>query len=431
MAARVGVGISTSELHSLARNKLDKPGSVQEAEKVQGGDVALFDADLQNQYLEAIHTNSTAKRRYDEVAARSPLSVQCPADEHADYHLLDQRLELLLERKRHAALVEVQEKLQSLQRSRRHQHKAEGSTFAEVPAQNSRSENEFAADGDSINRALKALEMAVIQAHQNSKKERDLLQQARSSVARTDFPSTQHQLAAVSAVRNELTAWVEQGLAECQETDNPHGLSSNHGLETEIVDWDAKIDIQYERYLTARKRLIDSAASLRNPLPASEPYAMSNAGNLEPQPIVPMPPSGAGEMLTLLGNRVLPGVQLRNVVQAYLATTHEQVQKETDTMVNMIGRLSDESQLLSAFPMLSQSGRFKQVEYAFGKHRSEDSVGTEDVISKSLRPWLFAAAAATVVSADILTKSLATGNDAMDTIERSLAELRLLKQSSS
>jgi hypothetical protein len=382
-----------------------------------------LEANLKLEYLAAVEEHIATRRRYNEIFTRTPHKPQTPEPEPSTSNSLYQHLELLREQGRHASFIDLRDRLHEVQFACVLPAAQFNSTTLVTQPEISESKHGLAAAAKSAAQTIQHLQAAVVQAHFEAEREKALLEQARSSISINNGATPQSQLFAISAARRELTTWLEQGLAQCREDDSLPPSDPDYTLP----DWEAKIDTQYNQYLEARRRVLNIAAEMRAVLVASETQSTNEGEEPETQPLASSRRLGSAEAANAIETRVLPSTELQSVSHAHLLSTVAKSEKEIETTINILSRLGDESQLLPAFPVLSQSGRFTQATRIFGQEPNANRNEADDPVSRSLEPWLFAGGAADVASRTTTQKLLEQGQKAMDTVASSLAELKLLK----
>ncbi|ETI20166.1 hypothetical protein G647_08200 [Cladophialophora carrionii CBS 160.54] len=378
--------------------------------------------------VEATRENDSATHRSADLDTPTYRATRAPSREHSMASLLDRYRELLRHQKRHATLVALKDELaeMKLASSGLTAGNLSTTTHEDLTETHSRP-HQLETLAVSVRGAVQDLELAVVQAHQEAKREKALLDRAKSSTPDMNQRNPQSRRYAISAVRKELTEWLEQSLDKCQESHDTGERDGEGEVENDGNDdarWEAKIDDQYERYLDARRRLISAVTCLRTPLATQEREATVRITRPLSKSTARLEPTG---VVNAIETRLLPSVQQHNTSQAHLTSLDEQLQKETTATINILDRLSDESQLLQAFPLLARSGRFEHAASAFGKKQDTPNEEVQDTISKRLEPWLFAAKAADVASASSAEAYLQQGDEAVQAASRSLDTLRLVK----
>ncbi|KIW59033.1 hypothetical protein PV05_03517 [Exophiala xenobiotica] len=389
---------------------------------------------LRTEYLDAVEENRAAHQRYEQaLAATGDQPRHTKAEDRTDgvdsTTLLERHIELLRLQKQNASLVVSRDELEQLK------FKREATKLEFLPTTVEEFDARFEAGQEvpvleeSITRRVKALESEVVRAHHEAGQERAKLEKAKMQTqTRVANSSPNRRLHAILATRQELTTWLEESLEKCQ--DQQQGELEQIECGRRVTE--AMIEGQYQRYLDARKRLIAAVTELRAALPEkSTPKLSSSEWQTEQKTTRHQRSREAAALLNTIEKIVLPKVQNQSVSQAHLVFAGEQLQNELGRTINMLERLGDESQLLQAFPILARSGRFGHAASTFGKQVNAQEAQSKDEISRRMEAWLFAAEAADVAGSSIMEKQLDQGRDATDSVSRSLAELKLLKETNS
>ncbi|KAL6249133.1 hypothetical protein RBB50_004196 [Rhinocladiella similis] len=407
--------------------------------------VALLEGELEKlmtEHASAIEENQLAQRKYED--ALEERRRQSPPDRGHDRDsgndsrtLLDRHIELRSLQKKNTSLVVVKDELDKIKRSHYSvEWDVRLATTQEQLGVRPDARHDISVLDDTLMRHIKALEMAVVQAHLEAKAEKAKLDTARVRAQSDEYRVTPEQrVRAMLMTRRHLTTWLEESLEKCQSNVGYHGGEEEDVQEPrqngEVIT-DVMIDQQYERYLDARKRVIDAVDKVRTPILSKE------VDNSERRPddddddddkAVRQQRFGDPALLNNIEKNLLPSLRQHSVVKAHLALISEQLDNEARATTSMLDRLSDESQLLQAFPILARSGRFEHAASAIGaksEARAEREVGDE--VARHLKPWLFAAEAADVASSGNLEKQLGQGREAMQAVSKSLAEWSLLKE---
>ncbi|EXJ57769.1 uncharacterized protein A1O5_12327 [Cladophialophora psammophila CBS 110553] len=384
--------------------------------------------DLRAEYLQAVRANVAAKRRYEEAAssasqARSTNQSARPASDMAA--LLDIHLEFLRLKKRNAQLMALNDEVNAIKISSGPASVQLGSNPIESEAATLSSTNGQGALAKSIIQFIQALEMAVVHAKHEAMQLETLLDRAKSGIQESGNITAERYLIAMSAARKKLTTWLQEVLDRCQDgTDVLNDEGVDDSPETE-EDLDKRVSTQYEQYIDARRQLLSAVANLRAPLPEKESRDIKGCNETMELLLT----TQGTNLISAIEKCLLPSMQQQRISSFYLMFVDNQLQKESTTTINMLERLSDESQLLQAFPILAGSGRFMHAASTFGnKQQQEATTGMKDEVSKRLDSWIFAAEAADVASSGAIEKHLKQGTEAVDEVRRGLAEIRLLKE---
>ncbi|OAL31252.1 hypothetical protein AYO20_08307 [Fonsecaea nubica] len=391
-----------------------------------------LDADLKAEYLAAVQANVKARRCYKEAveSASSHTHVTDPSPRPASDNVafLDRHLDLLRLRGQNAKLTALKADMDTILSSSNWPAIARRTTTAPIDPVVAPHRPEHALEGGlptSIMQSLQALEVAVVRARYEAAQQKTLLDHAKSSIPEPNSAPDEQHLAAMCVVRQILTTWLQQSLDICQEGPDLSNVNDAEDvLETE-EGFEQQINIMYEQYVEARRQLLSAAANLRSPLLEKE---SATSGNEEPVER-PFQPQAIDLLVNAIERGLLPAMHQQRMTHSHLTLVDDQLQKDSSSTVNMLDRLSDESQLLQAFPILARSGRFVHATSALGdKQKQETEVDTKDEVSKRLQSWTFAAKAADVASSGTIEKHLKQGSDAMDQVWRGLAAIQLLEE---
>ena len=186
-----------------------------------------------------------------------------------------------------------------------------------------------------------------------------------------------------------------------------------------------KTDEEYDRYLEARKRLLSAVAALNSSLPEHGPEVEVLQRKNEQGDAIQQRKMESGHTLKFIEQNLLPSMQQHYMTQKHLALAEEQLANETSSVLRVIERLGDESQLLEAFPMLAHSGRFQHASSVFG-HKPNEKPVIHNEITQRIEPWLFSAEAADIAAASAINKQVNKGKEATESVSRSITELRLM-----
>ncbi|KIW41036.1 uncharacterized protein PV06_06633 [Exophiala oligosperma] len=395
---------------------------------------------LNAEYASAIEENQAAQSKYEDALERRRRRSQSnKGDDRDSSHnprtLLNRHVELRSLQKRNTSFVVLKDeldKIKSLLDSAKWKVRpAAAQEQLTVPPD---ARNDISLLEHTLMRHVKALEMAVVQSHLEAKAEKAKLDKARVRAQSDEHGVTPEQrVRAMLTTRRHLTKWLEESLEKCQDNFGEHGGDDKDvqdpgpGQNGEVIT-DDMIDEQYERYLDARRRIIDAVDNLRAPIPFKGGESTEQQPHEEQGKATRQKGLGGSAVLNNVERNLLPSLRHNSVVKSHLALIREQLDDEARATKNMLDRLSDESQLLQAFPILARSGRFEHAASAIGtkSEAREDQVG-DDEVAQRIKPWLFAAEAAEVALSSNMEKQLGQGTEAMHTVSRSLAELSLLK----
>lgn len=265
---------------------------------------------------------------------------------------------------------------------------------------------------DSAKTLTTNLELALVKARQQLKREKLLLEyaQARSDEIQ-DGGNVDVKLKALEITRTELQTWIGDSLAACEREvtlPNPELLTTFSGGDpaSTMKDSEAEVENEYSRYIAARKGLLAASRALRSRLPA--------LASDEPASSEPKTPSTASQAPTTQRPTYLPykshtsdsrpvehsttsslaGIQSihlpeyyhEKLLSTYTAYLEDQTLAQDARLLQVLNLLSHESHLLPTYPLPSMQQ--PQVESANKLNQQQFEV---DCL---LRHWAFASGAA-------------------------------------
>ena len=412
----------------------------------EGGVEDLLEPRLEGvhgEYLQALRANVVAEGRCAEALQRvqqlnlDANTVNASSDTNSTT-LLQRHLDLTRLQKQHGGLVDLKDEFEAFKLSRGFSSLRIG-VEVDVPAIISEPMDDDDGGGgggqitklaDLVQRQVKALEIAVVQDQHEATRQAAILENLKAEARPSSTYTTQQRVHALSSTRSEVTAWLEESLEKCQDdVDGSRGLeqANEQGVGFDDVEMERKTDEEYERYLEARKRLLSAVSTLKTELSERSSEIEGHESKNEERDTPKQRKPDISHILGFIEKSLLPTMQQHNITQHHSALAEEQLGKETSSVVRVIDRLSDESQLLQAFPMLAHSGRFQQASSVFGNKSTDPSVA-QDEITQHIEPWLFAAEAADIAAATGIEKQVKQGKEAIESVSRSLTELRLLME---
>ena len=98
------------------------------------------------------------------------------------------------------------------------------------------------------------------------------------------------------------------------------------------------------------------------------------------------------------------------------------VEFERTDATEMLQRLADESQLLTAYPMLNKSERFSHARKVFGETGEQNP----DDVAEHAKAWSFAAGTSGSASEARLTHDLLHANHALQKMQRNIQDIEFL-----
>ncbi|KEF57310.1 uncharacterized protein A1O9_05227 [Exophiala aquamarina CBS 119918] len=413
------------------------------------------DGGLHAEYLKAFQANAVAQRRCAEAMQRIQ-EVKADADGNATARnaasgrasstsVLQRHLKLLRLQKQHGELVCLRDEIEALKLARglsslRIAVDADADTdvpgvVASQPVGDDTGGTIPRLEG-LVENLMKGMEIAVVQAQREAGRQATALDGLKAQSRPFSTHTAQQQVSALSSTRSELTAWLEESLEKCQDDIDGDPRCVEHASGQRVafdeVEMEQKTDEEYERYLEARKRLLLAVSALKTEVSGAGLQAEgheSEAGARDMDTNTRPPRLAETHMVGSIEKRLLPAMQQHNITQHHLGLAEEQLRTETESIVKVIERLSDESQLLQAYPMLAHSGRFQHASSVLGSKPRDENV-EQDRIAQLIEPWLFSAEAADVAAASGIEKHLKQGKEAIGSVARRMTELGLLIEAS-
>lgn len=402
-----------------------KPLANTNLKSVSAATTELEPPSLEQRYHQALESNKAAREQYEGLLSQSLPKRAEPS--RSPSTSLTTHLQLLRLRENNRKLSVLQAHTHSLN-TLAHEHRIFDS---EVPVRSSTSEqtnpdvpeHDLLSIKDTINSLTRSLELAVLQARAQLKREEALLAEVQARYAETDQDkaSTQARLHALSATRHELTDWLEASLAQCSQDE---GLARQEAPETtkSLEVYEELVDGQYAEYVAARKRLVAASQVLLQPLPAGT--AVSKPSPAKSESNTASAPQLDTATLAYILHNFLPSRQFRNKLSETARYASTQLAQEREDTVDMLERLGDESQLLAAYPILARSERFKGTAASLG-HKTEES---EDEVLERVKAWEFAAGAAVTAMGANVEKQLEEGERAIEAFEESMQKVEEMVQ---
>lgn len=391
---------------------------------------------LEERYLEAYQRNALARRNLDELwqqGGKAGASVQdqvSPGSKSGSY------LQLIRQRRRHEEHQVLHRHVEKLSKTPAAQPHFLDIHVPPSDAQGSQLENHgtFLGPLDGQAGTLRdlsdRLERAVLKAKHRLEHERQLLEQIKNEHHQQPETTTLVQrLQGLTAVQTELFLWVEEKLALSTEMDTDElGVAQSelqvHDQESTEAD-DADVESQYELYLKARQRLLDTVAVLSHTLDEAESLAATEASaSTERRAYYTGLPVSA-----FIEHRLIPvhdENQAARMKQAFLSAMVNESNTQT---LQELDRLADESHLLSSYPLLSHSGRQANITRASSqvdRSRPAKDDSEPDEIGQRIQAWTFASEAASRTTGSFVSEHLQHGMESLDHADANISKLQEL-----
>ncbi|OAA64854.1 hypothetical protein ISF_04264 [Cordyceps fumosorosea ARSEF 2679] len=268
------------------------------------------------------------------------------------------------------------------------------------------------------------LEKVVLRAKLLLMREEQLLQEARQQHARRRRGSSTTQAPPSQATRDELIAWIETELgkaspetAQAAVEDGEGGSSATErGGVTDpaaIQEQLATIRDKYDLYVSSRRLLLEmaAAASGSQPLPPPSRNAKSTKRTSYALAAPPRPPTD--HLIAPYLAALVETSASHKATVAYRTHASALVNRTAQEHSRQVGKLAEESHLLSAFP--SQRGASPHHHHHHHHRSGVDATGSQGgSIASQVQPWVDAADAAKMATLESVAETLETGQAALE-----------------
>jgi hypothetical protein len=309
-----------------------------------------------------------------------------------------------------------------------------------VPLQVPLEADDGSADRDSSGALMKKLERAVIRAKYQLEREERLLAEVKARHSEDGSAAQVNDLGprlnALAATRDELVRFLEEKMSsDSLEYDNSARSTSGNGAEPTLDRERAQEEIQaeYEKYLTARKRLLDVASTVLSASGGPGPHNTIAGQGTEvvdsraepPSPVVAQPALSA---LPFISKQLLPLLENQKANALQRSYTSKVLSTERRKALDSLELLANESHLLPAYPLMARQARFKNVVSALGGPKKPDHAivkageNTDEMVRRA-EAWAFAAEEAGKAGDGFVMDKVHYGNERLDRAEGSLALL--------
>jgi hypothetical protein len=404
---------------------------------------------LRRQYLKEIQANIKARQNYQDLLASTKSeigSLTTDGDAVEGATRLETHLKLLQIRKRHKEVQITRHYLEKLRETNpakdggldfgsRRVHEDEMSQAPSVEGGNG-----YGSHGESTKALMEKLERAVVTAKYQLEREKRLLAEVKALHVKDGLQDRLTdpgaRLQALSATRDELVRFLEEKMSIASvEDDGVPAHVTEHGDEPRVDREQVlqQINAEYERYVAARKRVLEAAANALyiSTEPGSE-KAVSDKGikTAENRPRAPPPATSQSPVSTLpfISERLLPLLRNQKATSLQKSYTAKIIKTERVKALDGLERLADESRLLPEYPIMARQERFTNVAAALGGPRQLDQsmIGSREDMGEMVRraeAWAFAAEEAKKVEEDFVMEKVRYGNERLDGAGESLALL--------
>lgn len=274
-------------------------------------------------------------------------------------------------------------------------------------------ETGYAEDQERANDLTKDLEWAVVEARHKSAVANADLKSAQLSLDPAGSLTIEAQLRALDSVKHELTGWLEDSLLLCGNEDDSDGVPEAAEID---VSTERDIDQVFQAYAGARTRLLeainfDSSTSVKVASSVDDSVEMARIPVHQIQDrVIKM------EEHSSTSTSRIDKTQARSYLEEVVAF-------EKTYATEMLQRLADESQLLTAYPMLNKSERTSHARKVFGETRDQNP----DDVAEHAKAWSFAAGASGEASEARLTQGFLHGNHALQQTQKNIQDIEFLR----
>ena len=401
--------IASSDLRIIAAGVRERT-SLQENPKLPSGL-----NDTQRQYLEAVRDNRLAQLKHAQALekAKGTARQDSKSRTQASRSALNDHLDLLRQQKLQQKLVVLGKyvgEVDSLAIAPAPPPEAKG-FVPDAGHDTSGANTDLVHLHTHLQELIHKLEYAVVESDSRAKHEKALLDAVRESVDDKIKTNTVAQLHALAAVRDELTAWMEESLATCATS-----LDADQVVQPEVSSATIEsIQQQYDQYVEARRILLQTVSA--------QPHVPGTIERKEP-PVERVGQRIPDDESLTVENHSLLQQSTKGIKQVHQRALHD-IEAEKGQATEALLRLADESQLLPQYPMLSKSDKFSKITEHFG---SRPTGPADDKVLGQVESWAFAAEAAKDVTSTSVKTKLGPADAALNEFEETLRELRLLHE---
>ena len=298
---------------------------------------------------------------------------------------------------------------------------------------------------DSAKTLTTNLELALVRARQQLKREKLLLEYAKAqSEGNQGGGNMDVKLKALEITRTELQAWIGDSLAACERKvtlPNPELLTnfSDGGPVSTLEESGSEVDNEYSRYIVARTGLVVALRALRSRLPALASDELPSSGSKTPftasqapttqrpmclrykshtsdsRPIEHSTTSSLAEIQSIH----LPEYYHEKLLSTYMAHLESQTLALDARLLQVLNLLSHESHLLPTYPLPSMQQ--SQMESANNLNQQQFEV---DCL---LRRWAFASGAASEALDLSVQNNVQEAKGALEKANASIEEMHLIE----
>lgn len=357
---------------------------------------------IRRRYLEALKTNLEARERYEQATSSRRRKVPPSHASFSQADIVFIHLELARLEKRHKELDIRRRYVSTLSQDaatlRDLEMPSEQRSVLDVAEGNN---EEIASSVARVKSLTSKLRKATLQANHQLERQKMLLARTDQTPTRTGpgRDELQTRARAIAATRNVLVSWLDEKLSAGGDEQTEEDQSG--GPDDEVALPGASIADHYQRYLVARKELIEAGKEPVRPLAVSE---LDSSDSAETPANEQPPTSDDLYLIQAIRTRLVPLLQQQSdsmILQKYSSV---QIAKERQDTLGVLERLAEESHLLSTYPTGEIEGK--------------------DDLARNLASWISAANASSVSVTSVIEQHHKDGLQALEKAEVELAELK-------
>ncbi|KXH67962.1 hypothetical protein CSAL01_01131 [Colletotrichum salicis] len=379
---------------------------------------------LQKEYLKALNANLKARNEYEitrdaaVTAAPSRPTAVDPRDQ------IEQHVALVKLRQKQQRLLTVQKYLDLLGRQPAASPDfldledifRKSMSLPEVPKE---VVNGFSVSASTTKTNLGGLadqlEKVVLRAKLLLQREEQLRNGVRQNTASlAGQVSDEAKAHALDATRAELINWIETELSKASgEADDQANGYNGHTEQANIDEHLGEIKSKYNKYVAARKALLNIVSEQTQPILKPGGEASSTAGQSQTNP-----PAPTVHLLLPYLEKLLSLSREQKGMITQKSHIHTVLAKQARETRQALDHLAEESQLLPGHPMPG-AGRPKS---GFGEDFST-AVAEKPVPSDRVKPWVFAADSAKIATLEVVAEKIEEGQVALEGSTTALQEV--------
>ena len=397
---------------------------------------------VRRRYLEQVRANIKARKAFDALKTRGHCRYHKVNgevyDEGGSIPTLSEHLRLLRLRKRHEELKILhcyQEKIHQMGSVKPGLMKIndleQGEEIREHILRTETSNGLAQSYDDDVRKLTRKLEIAVLTAKRQLDRERNLLaqvkvQQTPSQPSDTGGGGGGGRLEALVATRNELVRWLEERLSVGSTDVESSMIENNAGVDEPFASPMAlhdQIMAQYHKYVLARKGLLDALSVIASPMPEAK-----RAAPLEvPDALIAKKPFFPNiSSLPFIDRQLRPLLQQQEATMIRSSYMSKALDKANADTMSVLERLSDESHLLAAYPLVPRRATSRHAPGTTATpppNQVSQDRHAHNMVGRC-EAWAFAAKAGSTATDNVVKRQLMDSDQALCKAEATLTKLR-------